>query len=44
MNSYLLFQTWEEFAAPFRPPKPNAALLTGEWQCAGLESLVIAET
>lgn len=33
--SYQLFQSWDAFAPPFRPPEPNAELLQGAWQRAG---------
>lgn len=34
-NAYMLFQTWPDFSAPFRPPAPNPALLHGNWARAG---------
>ena len=34
-NAYMLFQTWPDFSAPFRPPAPNASLLQGSWDRAG---------
>ena len=40
-NAYLLFQTWAHFAAPFRPPYPNADLLHGQWERAGHAPLLI---
>lgn len=43
-NSYLLFQAWEDFAAPFRPPNPNSALLFSLWARPGKPPIVIAET
>jgi hypothetical protein len=33
--SYQLFQTFPEFAAPWRPPEPNHALLEREWSRVG---------
>lgn len=42
-NSYLLFQAWEEFAAPFRPPRPEMRLLNTPWDRAGKTAMVIAE-
>lgn len=33
-NPYMLFQTWEAFGAPFRPPKPSSIFLEGTWQRA----------
>ncbi|WP_300394151.1 replication-relaxation family protein [Henriciella sp.] len=37
--NYQLFQSWEAFAPPFRPPEPNLDLLEGNWQRAGFSSL-----
>ena len=39
--SYQLFQAWEDFAPPFRPPKPNKGLLEGEWGRAGKSPIAI---
>jgi hypothetical protein len=35
-NSFMLFQTWEDFGPVFRPPPPNPALLIGDWGRGGL--------
>lgn len=35
--NYQLFQTFEAFGPVWRPPQPNAELLTGGWQRAGRE-------
>ncbi len=35
-NSFMLFQTWEDFCPVFRPPSPNPALLMGDWARGGL--------
>lgn len=40
-NPYILFQTWGAFAPPFKPPKPNRALLEGKWQRAYPSALFI---
>ena len=42
-NSYLLFQVWEAFAAPFRPPRPSSALLFSPWARPGTADMVIAK-
>lgn len=31
---YLLFQSWDDFGAVFRPPEPNVRLLTDPWRRA----------
>ena len=30
-NPYMLFQTWEDFSPPFRPPTPNTNFLKHPW-------------
>lgn len=35
-NDYMLFQHWDVFETPPRIPRPNASLLEGGWQRAGL--------
>ena len=40
-QSYQLFQSWSDFAPPFRPPSPNLELLGGVWQRPGLTPLRI---
>lgn len=40
-NTFMLFQTWEDFGPVFRPPQPNPALLTNCWQRAGMPGLAI---
>lgn len=30
-NTYMLFQTWEAFMPPFRPPRPNSQFLSELW-------------
>lgn len=40
-QSYQLFSTWSDFAAPFRPPDPNLDLLESAWQRPGLTPLQI---
>lgn len=42
-NSYLLFQSWEEFAPPFRPPRPNSNLLVGLWHRPSKDPIIIAD-
>ncbi|MEJ6394187.1 hypothetical protein V8J82_13020 [Gymnodinialimonas sp. 2305UL16-5] len=39
--SYQLFQTFSEFAAPWRPPEPNHALLAGAWLRVGYSDFLI---
>lgn len=39
--NYQLFQSWDAFAVPFRPPLPNHDLLTGGWQRAGHPAIPI---
>ena len=39
--SYHLFQVWEDFAPPFRPPNPNLALLESAWERAGKPAILI---
>lgn len=39
--NYQLFQSWDAFAAPFRPPAPNYDLLFGAWQRAGHPAISI---
>ena len=41
--SYQLFQAWEAFQSPFRPPEPNTGLLTGRWGRPGGEGLCIGK-
>ncbi len=41
INSYMLFQAWENFETPFRPPLPNAGLLNGSWARVGELALSI---
>ncbi|MCG6867342.1 MAG: replication-relaxation family protein [Gammaproteobacteria bacterium] len=40
-NTYLLFQTCDHFGRYFKPPKPMAELLLGDWLRAGHESFRI---
>jgi len=35
-NTFMLFQTWEDFGPVFRPPEPSPALLNGGWVRGGL--------
>lgn len=35
-NSYMLFQSWSDLSAPFRPPHPNVELLNDDWKRAGM--------
>lgn len=39
--SYQLFQTFPEFAAPWRPPEPNHALLESTWLRVGYSDFLI---
>jgi hypothetical protein len=39
-NAYMLFQTWTDFGPVFRPPRPNPALLIGDWGRSGLGPLL----
>jgi hypothetical protein len=39
--SYQLFQTFPEFAAPWRPPEPNHALLACAWLRVGYSDFLI---
>ena len=39
--SYQLFQTFPEFAAPWRPPEPNHALLGSAWLRVGFSDFLI---
>lgn len=41
-NSYMLFQTIEEFGPVFKPPKPMFELLEGLWARAGQDDFCIA--
>ena len=41
-QSFQLFQSWDDFAPPFRPPDPNDALLLSPWQRPGHSPLIIA--
>ena len=43
-QSYQLFQSWTDFAPPFRPPDPNGALLLSPWQRPGHSPLLLSET
>lgn len=40
-NPYMLFQSWEDFATPFRPPAVNHGLLTKAWLRASLGSFTL---
>ena len=40
-NSFMLFQTWEDFGPVFRPAPPRTEVLDGEWLRAGFSSLHI---
>lgn len=40
-NSYILFQTYDEFGDTFRPPQPRLSLLTEGWRRAGSPEFVI---
>ncbi|MCO5792817.1 MAG: replication-relaxation family protein [Blastomonas sp.] len=40
-NSYMLFQTWADFGAVFRPPDPSPAFLNGGWVRGGLPEFSI---
>jgi hypothetical protein len=31
-NSYMLFQHWDDFETPFKPPEPTQKLLGEKWQ------------
>lgn len=37
-NAFMLFQAWEEFGVTWKPPEPNAGLVTGDWKRGGLRS------
>ncbi|WP_317056552.1 replication-relaxation family protein [Roseovarius rhodophyticola] len=41
--SYQLFQTFEDFAAPWRPPEPNHALLESAWSRVGYSDFLIGD-
>ncbi|WP_284126414.1 replication-relaxation family protein [Parerythrobacter aestuarii] len=42
-NAYQLFQTWDAFGPVFCPPRPNPALLIGDWARAGYQALRLDE-
>lgn len=37
--TYQLFQSWGDFAPPFRPPQPNLQLLAEDWHRASLREI-----
>lgn len=41
-QSFQLFQSWEAFSPPFRPPDPNDSLLLSAWQRPGHSPMIIA--
>jgi len=40
-NPYMLFQSWEDFAPPFRPPEFNESLLHSNWMRSGKNKMSI---
>jgi len=40
-NAFMLFQTWMDFGAVFRPPQPMPILLTDAWMRGGLPPFTI---
>lgn len=43
LSGLMLFQTWDDFAAVFRPPQPNMGLLTSPWTRIGYPDLCIGQ-
>ena len=42
-NTFMLFQTWDDFGPVFTPPETNPALLVGGWSRGGLQPLHIGQ-